>query len=58
VIVIEITSPNQLPKDVELYLFSEDEFDRIIDDNGTAYKLTRTSPKIYVEFYVESKEEK
>lgn len=54
--IINITSPKQLPKDTEFYLFDK-EADVLLmcKEDAVVYCLTRLHPKEYKEWYVENK---
>jgi hypothetical protein len=54
--IINITSQNELPKDTEFYVFSNEKSLELINQDATVYCLTRTSPKIYWEWYVVNEE--
>jgi hypothetical protein len=51
--IINITSPKQLPKDKEFYLFNDENDLKLVEGlNVTIYCLTRKIKKEYTEWYV------
>lgn len=49
---IDITSPKDLPKDKEFYLFDDEKDLSLISEPITIYRLTRKIKKEYIEWYV------
>lgn len=51
--VIDITSPKELPKNREFYLFNDENDVALVDGlHVTVYRLTRKIKKEYTEWYV------
>lgn len=54
--IIDINSPSLLPRGVDMYAFTEEEYARV-QLPGRTYRLTRNHPRVYIEYYIEAENE-
>ena len=55
--IIEISNPNQLPKDKELYLFDDKKSFDAATIKGTAYRFYQQYPIPHYIYYIEKEEQ-